>query len=524
MFIITCFINDTRIVTLCEGVLSLISKRFKTEVNIPIYGFIIESMKTKMGKGIAGLTVAQLLTKIALLILMIYLAKILSPRDFALIGISYVAIGLFDLMSELGLGEAVVQRHKLTQETTDCIFWLTLITGFSLTIVSFLSAPFIELFFKKDGLAGIIRVLSPVMFINSIAAVPYKLIERELRFTTRAWIDLGGKGCAIGAAAMLAFLDFGLWSLIYSQVIGSLVRLIMSFNARPYLPKQIFFYRETRALLSFGSRIIGLRLAWYIRNQVDIFAAGRYLTTITFGYYSFAFQLVRAAYDVIHSVLSTISLPLLSRTQHEQILLKNTFLKLITYTQHIAIPIFVGGILLAEDLIVTIFDAKWLNAVPVFQVACFVALLRLINTVAEEVFISIGKPECSMMMNIYSTFILAIAFYFGVNYGLFGILFVWLTAMPTIIVLWLLFTLRKIDVPLTEYFSTLMPAVTASMFMIGSAYIYESSGIVSIYPIIKPSFLCVAIKGAVCCFGYGMGIIFYQSLSKYKLRYNYLKI
>jgi len=66
-------------------------------------------MKSKTIKGILSLSLAQLAVKAMTLLLMLYLAKILSPKEFSLIGVALVVIGFFDLMAELGLGSAIVQ-------------------------------------------------------------------------------------------------------------------------------------------------------------------------------------------------------------------------------------------------------------------------------------------------------------------------------------------------------------------------------------------------------------------------------
>jgi len=57
---------------------------------------------------------SALLQAILELAVIVVLARLLSPRDFGLLGIALIFTGLAELVSELGIGLAIIQRKELT--------------------------------------------------------------------------------------------------------------------------------------------------------------------------------------------------------------------------------------------------------------------------------------------------------------------------------------------------------------------------------------------------------------------------
>ena len=45
----------------------------------------------------------------------IALARLLPPEDFGIVGIAYIATGFASILTDLGLGPAIIQRKELTE-------------------------------------------------------------------------------------------------------------------------------------------------------------------------------------------------------------------------------------------------------------------------------------------------------------------------------------------------------------------------------------------------------------------------
>src|ERR1700739_3164298 len=74
------------------------------------------------------------------------LARLLTPKDFGLVGRVTAFTGVLTLFRDFGLSSAAVQRSTVTEEQLSTLFWINLLLGFVLAILSVALAPFIAAF------------------------------------------------------------------------------------------------------------------------------------------------------------------------------------------------------------------------------------------------------------------------------------------------------------------------------------------------------------------------------------------
>src|SRR6266403_2829407 len=74
------------------------------------------------------------------------LARLLTPREFGLVGMVLGITGLVGLFTELGLSTATVQRDIITQQQISNLFWINVSVSGFLTVITFALAPLIASF------------------------------------------------------------------------------------------------------------------------------------------------------------------------------------------------------------------------------------------------------------------------------------------------------------------------------------------------------------------------------------------
>lgn len=416
-------------------------------------------MSADIRRGALSLGLSRVVIQLLSATVLVVLARLLDPQDFALFAIAFLFINFLDLMSEAGLGLALIQVKDLTREVANGIFWVSLSFGCTLFLMGIFSANYIETFFGKSGVAEIIRWLSVVLIINAASAVPYKYLERQQNFKARARIDLYASGIGFTVSGTAAITGAGIWSLVLGQLVTALSKLYFSYLRSEYRPGFVSLKSISPKLLGFGARIIGLRLVWYAKDQVDKLVAGKYLGHLDFGYYSFAFQLTRSVQDIIKNVVSTISFSILSREQERINFFNVKLLRIYRYAAIVSIPVFLIGIVLAEPLIVIVFSEKWRSSVPIFQVFCVVQTLSIFATIVDDAFVAQGRTALPVKMNVAQAILLGAGFYVGALYGISGILVAWILGLPLLSAVWIRVLLKTQGIPLREYLHALMPAL-----------------------------------------------------------------
>src|SRR5580692_8018511 len=92
---------------------------------------------------------ASLLLRIGSLMI---LARLLNPKDFGLVGMVTAFTGVLNLFRDFGLSTATVQRATVTEEQISTLFWINIVFGAGLAIISLALAPVIVAFYHEPRL------------------------------------------------------------------------------------------------------------------------------------------------------------------------------------------------------------------------------------------------------------------------------------------------------------------------------------------------------------------------------------
>ena len=108
-----------------------------------------ENLKKKTAKGLlwGGLNngVQQLLN----LVFGIFLARLLSPADYGLVGMLSIFSLVASTLQESGFTAALANRKEVRREDYNAVFWFSALTGVTLYVVLFFSAPAIARFYHR---------------------------------------------------------------------------------------------------------------------------------------------------------------------------------------------------------------------------------------------------------------------------------------------------------------------------------------------------------------------------------------
>ena len=123
----------------------------------------------------------------------IFVARILSPADYGLFGFAVLVTGLIDLINELGLGAAIVQRRDLTDEALETVFWFSMACSVVVYGFVWLVAPWIAAFFGQPQLVPVLRVITLTFPIGSLRIIPWNLLTKRVDFKHRSLAEVAGE-------------------------------------------------------------------------------------------------------------------------------------------------------------------------------------------------------------------------------------------------------------------------------------------------------------------------------------------
>jgi PST family polysaccharide transporter len=235
---------------------------------------------------IAGKTLLQFVSGIVL-------ARLIQPKDFGILGMAYLFIGLANLFSSMGLGPAVIQKNNITNEHIRIASTLALTGGLLVYILFWFLSPYIAGFFNTQEVISIIRVISIIFIFQGLYSISYGLVIRDLDFKTIFIIETTSLAAGQGLASIiLAIYGYGVWSLVYGRLITVFISCILFILKVRFPLKPLFKKKEAYELFSFGSGVSLANILNYSATNIDYLVIGKLLTPADLGLYTKAYNIM----------------------------------------------------------------------------------------------------------------------------------------------------------------------------------------------------------------------------------------
>jgi len=327
------------------------------------------SIKQILIKNTFWLSSTTLIGRLVKFFLVTQAAIILSPDGYGTFIYLLSTIQLFFGISDLGVSSIFKRDYQNDQydkgSLVGTFFFLKTLTIFIYSLGAFsllywwpkplLTTPFLML-------------IGVSVFTQLYTGVSTYFLARN-RFEIHSVVSLLDMFITTGAGLYFLHTSQSLTSLSIAYLAGSLGGFILSFIflcafLRHTLTIRFSMLKHivTEAAPSSGSNIITMLL-----NTMDIIIIEHFLGTAHVGYYSVAQRCYRLAIN-IPAILKTTLFPVMSSLQNSinelaKLLRKSTMILLI-----ISIPALVGGVLLAEPIIVHLFSQDYRDAIRPLQI------------------------------------------------------------------------------------------------------------------------------------------------------------
>lgn len=415
--------------------------------------------------GAGWLCASKLITQVLSFVANLYIANMIGPTGYALVGLGLAVIYLVDNLAEFGMGVAIISKRNITEAEISASFYINMVLALVLVAGCYASSGLMERFFDKAGLGSVLNVLALGVALRAAGIVPYKLLEKQLRFREKSLIDIISKASSSCVALGLAYLGYGIWAIVFGQIVQSGAAVGLSFFFRPYVPRIRFRLAETRELLAFSLNVFVLKITWYFKNQSDQLVGGKLLSGAEFGIYSLGFQLARNIQDILHAVISTLSLPALSSVEHDKQAFRTLVVTLLRYSSMLALPVFIGGALCADQIIAAFMTDKWLPASETFRFACIVQIFRTAASSYENIFIALNRTGFTITLNAATIVAQVAGFIVGSQFGAFGLSLSWAALSAIAFFSWSGIVSRTIEIPILQMLKPLAAPLAATLLM-----------------------------------------------------------
>ena len=362
------------------------------------------------------------------------LARVLDPKDFGLVGMVTVVTGVFSLFKDAGLSMVTVQRATITDEQVSTLFWINMLVGAGLAVLSVAIAPALVVFYREPRLLWVTTVLATGFVFNAAGVQHSALLQRQMRFGALAAIDVVSLIASLAVAIGMALGGYGYWALVAMAVTLPAVSTVCAWLMAAWIPGAPRRRTGMRSMMRFGSAITLNSLIVYVAYNMDKVLLGRLWGAEVLGIYGRAYQLINIPTENLNSAVGGVAVSALSRLQGDPNRFKSYFLKGYSLVLVLTIPLTVACGLFAHDIILVLLGPKWMSAVPIFRfLAPTILAFALINPLAWLLFSS-GHVGRSLKMALVIAPLVVLSYVAGLPYGSSGVAFGYSTMMTLLVV------------------------------------------------------------------------------------------
>lgn len=313
------------------------------------------------------------------------LARLLTPRDFGIVGSATIFGGLANLLAQMGVAPAIVQSRSITDRHLRLGFTVAVLLGLLMSGLMSLTAPRIALFFSVPELVGVLRIYSASFVLAALGAVSEALLQREMAFKSLMRINvlsylIGYSVVAVG----LAYSGAGAWALIYGLIGQRLMQTVLAYSMRPHPVKPLFAVAEARSMVRFGVGYTLAQLFNYGANQGDYIVIGRLLGVPSLGVYSRAYQLMMMPTKYFGQALVKVLFPAMAAIQDDRKRLRRAYLRSVGLISSIITPLCAIMLICGPEIVRIALGGGWDSAIVPFQLLCTGVLFRTIYKLSDS--------------------------------------------------------------------------------------------------------------------------------------------
>ncbi len=349
------------------------------------------------------------------------LARLLDPAQFGLIAMVAPVLGLVIAISECGFGQAIVQRSDLTHPQLSSLFWISAGMGGALTLLAVLCAPLVAAFYAEPRTQWVTVALAGLILLSSVTLVPMALLNRQMRFTVLAAIEVTGIFLGVASGIASAWMGAGYWALVIMQTVNCATVTTLAWACCHWRPGRPAMAPGVGALIRFGAHILGSNLATYLSTSADQVIVGAVNGKVALGLYDRSYNLVVKPLMQLMAPASRVAVPLLSRLQDAPERYGRAYLMMLQLTTALCVPGLLAAGIAAEPLILLLLGPKWLAMAPVFFWISLGGVVSALSASTYWLFTTQSRSAEQMRFSVIVAVISVMAFGLGSLWGVVGV-------------------------------------------------------------------------------------------------------
>ncbi|HWE74833.1 MAG TPA: lipopolysaccharide biosynthesis protein [Stellaceae bacterium] len=367
--------------------------------------------------GTLALTVVNVLKLGMQIAVLPVLARILGPSAFGLVALAMPLILLANMVSDAGLGNALVRVRNSSKDLESTIFWFSLAMSLGLAVIISLLAWPISIFLSVPTLVPIIIALTVILPLGGSLSVSNALISREGKFTLFAMGDVISSLTSSAAAIVAALAGAGAWSLVIQQCVLWIVKVSWLLPVSGFHPGFVCKPRLAWPHLGFGLNAVGANLADFANKNLPTVVIGGLIGVAAAGHYSMGYQIVRVPELIISGPLYLSIFASVAQWGEDRRGTAPLALRGLRGIVTALAPLFCGMALVAHVAVLLLLGPAWAPTAPILMLLAPAGFFLCVYSFIGAIFMGLGHSHYQFRLTVLCGCFLAAGTLLGAHYG-----------------------------------------------------------------------------------------------------------
>ena len=378
---------------------------------------VSESLKKNTFHGLLWSSLERFSVQGIQFLVMIIIARVLSPKDYGLVGMLAIFLAISQSLIDGGFSQALIRKQDRTEMDNCTVFYFNIIVGFLLYAILFFIAPYVADFYNENQLKVLLRAMGVIVIFNSLTVVQRAIFTIELDFKTQAKASLTSAILTGGIGIYLVYHGFGVWTLAIQQILSSLLNTILLWYYSTWRPKFLYSWKSFNVLFSFGSKLLGVSIIDTTFNNIYSLVIGKVFSATTLGYYSRATNFSEMPSSNVTGILQRVTYPVLCKFQDDDVKLADAYRKFLRLAAYIVFPLMCLLAAVSRPFINLVLGAKWDYCYVLLIPICFNMMWYPIHAINLNLLQVKGRSDLFLKLEIIKKIILIVSILISIHFG-----------------------------------------------------------------------------------------------------------
>ncbi|MCM1337856.1 MAG: lipopolysaccharide biosynthesis protein [Candidatus Amulumruptor caecigallinarius] len=361
----------------------------------------MSELKTKTVKGMLWGAAERFSVQGVQFVVMLVMARLLTPRDYGLVGMIAIFTAVSQVLVESGFTQALIRKKDRSRVDDSTVFYFNTVLSLVLYGVLYLGAPLVARFYDMPELTQVMRVISIVVVVNAFGLVQRAVMSVNLDFKSQAKASFTAAIISGIAGITLALTGHGVWALVWQQILNAAIATAMLWVLAKWRPVRAFSWSSFKELFAFGSKLMVSALLDQTWNNIYGLVIGKFFRADTLGYYTRASSFAQLPTSSFAQILSKVSYPSLCKLQEDEAKLAESYRKFLRMAAFAIFPLTMLLAGIASPMTVVLIGEKWLYAGTLLTIICFSLMWMPIHAVNLNLLVVKGRSDLFLRLELY---------------------------------------------------------------------------------------------------------------------------